>query len=172
MTEKNRALVSPCAEREENLVLFHYGDLAGAERETLQMHLQSCAACAGYLKDLDALLPLTIATDEPGQSFWMDYDRELRRKIDNLGETTTWKQTVRNFFKPPWVPAFATAAVVALALTFTMSRDFWSSSDPAKDAMVILELMPVAENLEFFNAMEVLDHLDLLESMGKQSNAA
>jgi len=29
----------------------------------------------------------------------------------------------------------------------------------------------VAENLEFFKTMEVLDNLDLLESMGSQGNA-
>jgi hypothetical protein len=34
-------------------------------------------------------------------------------------------------------------------------------------------VLPVAENLEFFRTMDVLDDLDLLESMGNQnSNAA
>lgn len=35
-----------------------------------------------------------------------------------------------------------------------------------------MEALPVAENLEFFKAMDVLDDLDLLESMGSQSGAA
>lgn len=172
MTETNRTLVSPCADREEHLVLFHYGELAGGEREALQGHLHTCAACAGYLRDLGTLLPLTIAADEPEQSFWTDYNRELRLKIDGISGSNNWKSGLAAFFQPRWVPAFATVAVIALALTFTVGRGFWSSPDPAQEAMVILEVMPVAENLEFFNAMEVLDNLDLLESMGKQGNAA
>ena len=172
MTEKNRTLVSPCGELEQDLVLFHYGDLGVAERETLQIHLKSCAACAGYVKDLGTVLPLTIATDEPAQSFWTDYNRELRQKIDDLVEKKTWRQSLAAFFQPRWVPAIATATIVALALTFTVGRDFWTTPDPAENQAAIMELLPVAENLEFFNAMEVLDNLELLESMGNQGNAA
>ncbi len=172
MTETTKTLVSPCREREENLVLFHYGDLADAERDTLQIHLKSCAACAGYLKDLGTLLLLTIPADEPAQSFWTDYNRELRRKIDDLAGKKTWTQSLAAFFRPRWVPAFATAAVVALGLTFTIGRGFWETPDPAQDDAAIIELLPVAENLEFLNAMDVLDNLDLLESMGNHGNAA
>jgi hypothetical protein len=35
----------------------------------------------------------------------------------------------------------------------------------------MMEALPVAENLEFFKAMDVLDDLDLLESMGSQGAA-
>ena len=45
MAERFKKLSAACAEQEENLVLLHYGDLAGAERDTLQSHLNSCAAC-------------------------------------------------------------------------------------------------------------------------------
>jgi len=172
MMEKTVTLVSPCTDLEENLVLFHYGDLGGGERAALQIHLKSCAACAGYLNDLVTLLPLTIATDDPPQSFWTDYNRELRQKIDDLLEKKTWKQILAALFQPRWVPAFASAAAVALALTFTVGGNFWATRDPAEDQATIMELLPVAENLEFFNAMEVLDNLDLLESMGNQDNAA
>ncbi|TMA56359.1 MAG: zf-HC2 domain-containing protein [Deltaproteobacteria bacterium] len=65
MADRNNALSLPCKELEENLVLFHYGDLADTERDALQVHLGSCAGCADYLKELTALLPLTIKTDEP-----------------------------------------------------------------------------------------------------------
>jgi hypothetical protein len=33
-----------------------------------------------------------------------------------------------------------------------------------------MEVLPVAENLEFFKAMDVLDDLDLLEFLGNQNN--
>ena len=33
-----------------------------------------------------------------------------------------------------------------------------------------MEVLPVAENLDFFKSMDVLDDLDLLEFLGNQSN--
>lgn len=171
MTEPMRTLVSPCGELEENLVLFHYGDLDGADRGALQGHLHSCTACAGYLKELDTLLPLTLKADQPPETFWTDYNRELRQKLDRAAEKKSWLQSLGEFFWPRWMPALATAGVVALALTLTIGRGIWSTNDSQDDA-AIMELLPVAENLEFFKTMDVLDNLDLLESMGSQSNAA
>ena len=171
MTEPTRTLASPCGDFEENLVLFHYGDLDGAEQGALQAHLQSCAACAGYLKELGTLLPLTLQADQPPETFWVDYNRELRQKLERAAEKKSWIQTFGEFFQPRWMPALATAGVVALALTFTLGRGIWSTNDPQDDA-ASMEMLPVAENLEFFKTMDVLDNLDLLESMGNQSNAA
>jgi hypothetical protein len=171
MTEQTK-MVSPCPELEENLVLLHYGDLVGAEHGALQAHVQNCAGCAAYLKDLETVLPLTLKTDEPAENFWADYNRELRQKLDRAGERRTWIAAVGDFFQPGWMPALATAGVVALALTFTVGRGLWSTNETGQDEAAIMELLPVAENLEFFKAMDVLDNLDLLESMGNQSNAA
>lgn len=172
MTEQTKTLASPCGELEENLVLFHYGDLDGAERSALQTHLKSCTACGGYLKELDTLLPLTLKADQPPETFWTDYNRELRQKLDRAAEKKSWLQTLGELFQPRWMPALATAGVVALALTVTLGRGVWLTNDPSQDDAAIMELLPVAENLEFFKAMDVLDNLDLLESMGNQSNAA
>ena len=172
MTEPTKTLVSPCRHLEENLVLFHYGDLDGAERRMLQAHLPSCSGCAGYLKELGTLLPLTLKADQPPETFWNDYNRELRQKLDRAAEQKSWMQTLGDFFQRRWMPALATAGVVALALTLTVGRGSWSTNDPAQENAAIMEVLPVAENLEFFKAMEVLDNLDLLESMANQSNAA
>ncbi|TMA56358.1 MAG: hypothetical protein E6J73_21250 [Deltaproteobacteria bacterium] len=59
-----------------------------------------------------------------------------------------------------------------MALTLTLGKSMWRTNDSAQEDAAMLEILPVAENLEFFNAMDVLDDLDLLESMGNQSNAA
>ena len=171
MNEQTKTLASPCGELEENLVLFHYGDLDGAERSALQAHLHSCAACAGYLKELETWLPLTLKADQPPETFWTDYNRELRQKLDRAAEKKSWRQTLSDIFQPRWMPAFATAGIVALALTLTIGRGIWSTNDSQDDA-AIMEMLPVAENLEFFKTMDVLDNLDLLESMGSQNNAA
>jgi predicted anti-sigma-YlaC factor YlaD len=171
MADRDR-IPNPCKELEEDLVLLHYGDLAGAERHVLQDHLVSCAGCTGYLKELATLLPLTIKTDEPSQTFWHDYSRELRHKIDAVSEKQSWRQRLSGFFQPWPIPALAAAAVITLALTLTLGKGIWQSNDLPKDDAAMIEALPVAENLEFFKAMDVLDDLDLLESMGNQGDAA
>jgi len=172
MTEQINTLTKACAEMEENLVLFHYGDILGTERNTVQVHLENCAGCAGYLKHLSTLLPLTRQVDELPPEFWTHYNRELREKLDSVAEKKSWRQSFVDFFQPRWVPVLAMAAVFTLALTFTFGKGMWSNNDPAKEDVAIMELMPVAENLDFFASMDVLDDLDLLESMGSQGNAA
>ena len=164
--------MSPCPEQEENLVLLHYGDLGALETNAVRAHTESCAACAGYLKDLRALLPLTVEAAEPAPAFWSDYSRELRRKIDAAAESKSWTQRIADFFQPRWAPVFATAVMITLAVTFTLGRGVWGPGEREQEEAALFEILPVAENLEFFNAMDVLDHLDVLESMGGQGNAA
>ncbi|HKY08108.1 MAG TPA: hypothetical protein VJQ55_07705 [Candidatus Binatia bacterium] len=172
MTERSKIAVSPCREHEENLVMFHYGDLDGRDKLTLQEHLCRCASCTNYLDELAALLPLALKIDQPPETFWSDYTRELRRKLDGSTEHRSWVQALRDYFQPRWLPAAATAGVIALAVTFTLGQRTWWSDDPSQQEAAIMEMLPVAENLEFFKTMDVLDNLDLLESMGSQSNAA
>ena len=93
-------------------------------------------------------------------------------KLDDMAERPTWRQRLAAYFQPRAVPVLATAAIVALAVTFTVGRGLWPTADPASDKAPLLEVLPVAENLEFFRAMDVLDELDLLEVMGNQGNAA
>jgi hypothetical protein len=162
---------TPCQALEENLVLFHYGDLSGAERDRLAAHVASCAGCAGYLNELATLLPLTVKSDTPPEDFWLNYKRELRHKIDEAtGRKSRW-QRFAAFLQPRYLPAFATAALVVLALTFTFGKNHWSAKNIVADDELAATL-PVAENLEFFSAMDVLDDLDLLDLLGNQTNNA
>jgi len=162
---------TPCPAFEENLVLLHYGDLSGAERDQLAAHATSCAGCAGYLNEIATLLPLTVKTDAPPEEFWLNYKRELRHKIDDASERKgRWRRWAA-LLQPRYLPAFATAALVVLALTFTLGKGHWSAKNNVADDELAATL-PVAENLEFFSAMDVLDDLDLLDLMGNQANNA
>jgi hypothetical protein len=172
MAQHKNSLSRPCKDLEESLVLFHYGDLGESDRPTIQTHVAGCAGCAGYLQELSALMPLTVKADEPPETFWTDYSRELRQKIESAGEKKSWRQALAAFFQPRWVPALGAAVVVVLALTFTVSKGMWRSNDLTRDDEALIEALPVAENLEFFKAMDMLDDLDLLESMGGQGGAA
>lgn len=160
-----------CADLEADLVLFHYGDLDGGARERLQSHIAYCAGCSDYLKELTVLMPLTVKTDTPPQEFWMDYSRELRHKIDAAVDHKSWWQNITAIFQPRYLSALAAAAVVVLALTFTLGRGLWNGKNDIPDDE-LSEALPVAENLEFFRDMDVLDDLDLLEIMGNSANDA
>ena len=168
---KNHPLTSACHEHEADLILFHYGDLMGAERERLARHIGQCAACAGYLSELALLMPFTVKTDDPPLVFWTDYSRELRRKIDDAVEKKTWWRRLGFFFSPRYLAALGSAAVIVLALSFTLGKNIWSTANQLPDDE-IAELLPVAENLEFFRAMDILDDLDLLEFIGEKGNNA
>lgn len=162
---------SACETYEEDLVLLHYGDLSGAERQKPDSHLAGCAGCAGYLKELATLLPLTVKSDEPPPEFWQNYNRELRHKLDEVAAGKTWWRSLAAIFQSRYLPAFATAAIVVLGLTFTLGKTVWNTkSNPQDDEMA--EALPVAENLDFFSAMDILDDLELLEFIGSQSNNA
>jgi hypothetical protein len=152
-------------------VLFHYGDLPGPERDALQSHVSGCAGCTGFLEELGKLLPRMVKADEPGQIFWDDYGRELRHKLDAAAENTPWWQSFAVIFQPRMLSAAAGVAVVIVALTLTFGRGLWPTRDLPHDDAAMIEALPVAENLEFFKAMDVLDDLDLLESMGGQGAA-
>jgi hypothetical protein len=158
-----------CPTHEEDLVLFHYGDLAGAERANIEKHVTTCTGCAAYLNELASLLPLTVKSDEPPQEFWMNYNRELRHKIDDAAEKSSWWPMLSAIFRPRLITVLGATAVIVMALTFTLGRNFWPTKDNARDDDEVAEVLPVAENLDFYSAMDVLDDLDVLELMGNQS---
>jgi anti-sigma factor RsiW len=159
-----------CNEFEQDLVLYHYGELSGDSRDQLASHLGACPACASYLKELAALLPLTVNTDEPGQEFWRNYSREMRHKLADLQEKKSWWQALQTALRPWTLPALAGTAVIALAVTLNTSNKTTTdvlSADPA-----LMEVLPMAENLELFDNMDVLENIEVLEVMEGSGNEA
>jgi predicted anti-sigma-YlaC factor YlaD len=165
-------MATACEAFEQDLVLYHYGELSGADRDPIAAHLENCAACAHYLNELGTLLPLTVKSDEPPQAFWDDYSRAMRRKLTEANERKSWWASFSSLVQPWAIPALATMTVVALALTFTLGKGFWRTKEAPQDDEAFIEALPVAENLEFFRTMDVLDDMDLLEFMGSQGNGA
>jgi predicted anti-sigma-YlaC factor YlaD len=164
--------MTTCEHLEQDLVLYYYGELAAPDRGKITAHVQTCAACSLYLKQLEDLLPSTRQLDEPPQAFWDDYSRELRLKIAQIRDKQPWSQTLASLFRSWAIPAFAGVAVVILAITLTLEKGFWSSRSSPPDDEAIMEVLPLTENLEFFKTMEVLDALDVLEEMGSSAAGA
>jgi anti-sigma-K factor RskA len=162
----DRSTTLACDRLEEDLVLYYYGELAASERATIEDHVQHCEACRSYLKEMESILPLTVEPDEPPQAFWDDYGREMHRKLTEVRGRKSWWQSLASFLQPWAIPVSATAIVAMLALTLTLGKGFWSSKEVPQDDEAFMEILPAAENLEFFKTMEVLDAMDFLEDMG------
>jgi anti-sigma factor RsiW len=163
-------MATACNEFEQHLVLYHYGDLSAEDHDRLTTHLRACPACATYLKELAALLPLTGNTDEPGEEFWQNYSREMRHKLAQVQEKKSWWQEFQSALRPWTLPALAGTAVIALAVTLNTANKT-TTDVPAADP-ALMEVLPMAENLELFNNMDVLENIEVLEVMEGSGNEA
>jgi anti-sigma factor RsiW len=172
MAQSGNTLAIACKELEQDLVLFYYGDLNGTDRSKVEAHLTACPSCALYVKELGAILPITVQPDEPEPAFWDNYSREMRRKLAEIDERKSWWQAVETWFQPWRLPALATTAVVVLALTLTFGKAVWRDREAPPDEEALMEVLPMAENLEFFRTMEVLDAMDLLEYLGNSASGS
>jgi len=156
-------LPSACKDFEPDLVLYYYQDSAGAERQRVESHLESCARCRTFLEELRSFLPATVQTDEPAPAFWQSYSREMRAKLAAEDEKSGWRQALSFLFRPWQVPAMATALILALGLTFT--KGWLSPQDPE-----LVKMAAVEDNLDFLKSLDFLDSMDLLEAVeGKEA---
>lgn len=172
MIRHEKSPAEACEQFEEDLVLYYYGELAAREHSAVTDHVQSCEPCRLYLKEMESILPLMITPDEPPQAFWDDYSRELRHKLTAAQRGKSWWQNLMSFLQPWAIPAYATAAVAVLALTLTFGKGFWGSKEAPQEDEAFMEILPAAENLEFFENMEVLDTMDFLEDLGTPAKSS
>jgi hypothetical protein len=155
-------LPGACKDFEPDLVLFYYQDLAGAERQRLESHLESCAHCRAFLEELKSFLPATVHADEPSPAFWQSYSREMRAKLAAEDEKSGWRQALSFLFRPWPVPAMATALILVLALTF--SKGWLPTGQDTKES----EPAEIVDNVDFLNSMDFLDSMALLEAVEGQ----
>src|ERR671924_2098151 len=127
MVERVNPVVAACKGFEQDLVLYYYGELSGADRSKVEAHSESCERCRLYLKGLASILPRTVEADEPPQTFWDNYSREMRHKLAAIQEQKSWWETLTSLFKPWQVSALAATVIVVLALTLTFGNRIWRS---------------------------------------------
>lgn len=156
---------SACKAFERNLVLYYFGECPEADRGDLEAHLRHCSACGRYLEELRLVLPRAVKTDRPPDAFWEGYSKELSAKLAAAEARRSRWQSFLSVFQPWPLPAFATALAVILALTLTLKHGGRHGEWIPPEQSELIEILPVAQNLEFFRAMEILDSMDLLEAM-------
>ncbi|MCH7914151.1 MAG: zf-HC2 domain-containing protein [Deltaproteobacteria bacterium] len=172
MAQNENRVQGDCKNFEQDLVLYYYGECDRKDRLRVESHLEGCASCRRFLDELRRLLPLTSKLDEPDAAFWDAYSREIHGKLAEVRERPSWWNKLLTLFHPWPVPALATALILVVALTLTFTKGMWRSQGTPPAELTLLEILPVAENLEFFEAMEILDTMDLLEAVEGPKNGS
>lgn len=148
-------LPKTCDEFETDLVLYAYGKIATAERSGIEAHLDACASCRDRQDQLLQELA-TAPLDFPPPQFWDDYSREMRQKLAVVDEN---KQRTRTWIAPfsvGGIAALAAGLVLVVALGVTLKDSIFSSGDePREDGM--MKVLPIVQNLEFFESMHYLE---------------
>ncbi len=172
MAERNHIATQTCKEYEQDLLLYYYGELGEGELHRTEAHLQACDSCRQTLESLRSLLPLTVKEDHPPQSFWDDYSRELRGKLDQVeAKVSLWDRIV-SLIRPWPVPVAATAIVILLALTLTLNRTLRRPEQAPPVDEEIFEILRNADDVEFYKNLDLLDSMDMLEAPGAFSNGS
>jgi predicted anti-sigma-YlaC factor YlaD len=165
MMERVNKLEPACRDFEEDLVLYYYGEGLETERSRVEAHLKLCLRCSCFLDDLRKLLPQMARPQEMPQSFWDDYYREMVDKLAAYQERRGWW---RNFLLPiqSWaVPAFGTAAVAIFAFALVIGKGDLTFQPNRSQPAIPQEILTDASQLEFFNSMDMLESLRLLEAL-------
>ncbi len=172
MAERHHFPSQSCKEYEQDLVLYYYGELGEVELHRTEAHLQACGSCRQTLESLRSLLPLTVKADHPSQSFWDDYSRELRGKLDQVVAKVSWWDRIVSLLRPWPVPAAATAIVLLLALTVTLNRTLRRPEQTPPVNEEIFEIFRLADDVEFYKNLDLLDSMDMWEVPGAFSNGS
>lgn len=154
------------------MVLYYYGDCAAPEREKLEKHLKECASCSRFLEDLRAYLPLMARPKNPPQAFWDSYYRDVQKKLAALEEKGARWREWRSFFRPWAVAAVGAALGLVLALSVTFSRGTWRFWEGPNKEEIPQEIRVAANDIDFFEVMDLLDSIDLLEALEKTKSAS
>jgi hypothetical protein len=111
-----------CKTVEDKLTFYLYDELEAGERAAVAAHLESCAACAAALRELERMRAVLDQRPrrEPTPELLVRSREALDEALDR--EAESWRALVRSWFiVPPGVSALrATAALTILVLGFSL----------------------------------------------------
>jgi hypothetical protein len=155
MTEKNQ---KSCPMKEK-ITGYIDSELSDKDRDSVVVHLETCAVCRkeyDALTSLDSLLHAS-APVEPSR----DFSRNFWAKVDAAGQKKARWGIFQDFFRkmgPAW------AAVVSVVLVAVGSLIFYQASFNFSTSRAPLQNdMQFVENIHLYRDFEVIANLELLE---------
>jgi anti-sigma factor RsiW len=153
---------------ETDLVPYLHGELAAAEVERLELHLEGCAACRSSLEEFRGMLAaLRASVAEPPPLDWRRYRAELRSELARRS-SPRWRRLPA---LPRLAPALGMVALAALVSLFGWRHHGAAPSagdlPPFEQAAIgrdldLLESYPMVENLGLLQDLDVVENLDRL----------
>lgn len=152
--------------RRELISAFMDGALSGKETAAMDAHLETCPECRkemaafrnlnGLLRGMSDVAP----SDDFNRGFWRKLDAEKARKpLWHIFNPMTWG----------WQPAAAFGVIflivggIAFFRATPLSRINFVS-DAAFQEIVDAAAIPISEDLDFFQDMDLISQLDFLEN--------
>lgn len=140
----------PC--NKELLTLYHYDELAGAEAQNLELHLQHCSACQNDLKEIRRGL---AAVPTPHLHLSQAQRRSFAERVSSQAQQRSKSRA------GIWAGGLAAAAMVA-AILLLRPVDLTVPNAPGQPAMADFEML---EQLELLQDLDLLKDLELLQEM-------
>jgi anti-sigma factor RsiW len=152
-----------CRYREEDLLLFYYGELEPTIQSDVEEHLAACSACRDHLQQLSCLfdsLPrpeLEISAAE--------INRFAARVAARAGAGRAWRPSL-----PVWGGALAATAALIVTLSVEPPQPLpWAENGSTQLAeLEVLQKLELLRDFELLQDLELLTELDLpVESEGR-----
>jgi hypothetical protein len=138
---------------EEQLVLYHYDELSSAERQALDVHLNTCSHCRTSLEELQASL---AAIPRP------ELQISKARKLQFAERVTKRAQRRPKNYRAAWGGALATGALVFAMFLQPTENVVTVTPNPSS-----IPDFEVIEMLDMLQDLDLLKDLDLLQEMGQ-----
>jgi anti-sigma factor RsiW len=149
-----KSMSQTCRYREEDLLLYYYGELDPAARSGLEEHLETCSSCRDWLRQLSCLLdsiPRPEIEITPAE-----ITRFAARVAERAGAGRVWRPSL-----PVWGGALAAAAV----LIVTLVADRPHPLTPASSGSTQVAKLEMLQRLDLLQDFELLQELELLEAL-------
>ena len=149
---------------EDDLTLYYYGE--GKRRHDIEVHLETCATCAGLYRDIAGTLAMVAAPEVPerGDQYGLEVWQRIRHRMPER-EPSAWAAFAA--FLRPGRFAFVAAAAMLVLAAFVTGR-LWPrqpADAPVATGQAAAAPTPAAaaDSRERILLTSVADHLDRSE---------
>jgi hypothetical protein len=160
-----------CHEAEDQLTSYLDLELSLGERESMKEHLLSCSRCREALNDLKKVGQwVHLVQTEPDLYFEKQSLRVIKSSVLHHEKKMSWRPTLGNFFRLPYLRPAATAFIFLFAVLTAyylgyQSHPFWVAQSVGVSQR---DLEKINQEIDFYRDYELIHQLDLLKKMDQE----